>query len=348
MLWWNLRRLRSVNATPRRKAIAALGRSKSPKALGPLLKIVQEPVSDYATYNAWVVDRRKAVEALGELGDHGAVAILGKALRDAELAEVAVTALSRFGQHSITVLTASLIDGDVDFPLKRAIADQLTRIGWEPRSAVEKAWFFVVCGGYEQAAAIGQPAVDPLFAALPVSHHTPQVAKAILQADNQPSTKKRLADILIHFVMRFGGHKRLERGRTVHVGATSADEKDIPVVVALLKQMQDPRVSKLCPFMSVQDLGRKATCSECGKALKPLPSIFGRGQVVVLGSSSVDDYAQLAGSVCFPCAKVYCVECLATGVDRCPNCQGKAQPAFKKTLWELVERVRNELWIADN
>jgi len=83
----------------------------------------------------------------------------------------------------------------------------------------------------------------------------------------------------------------------------------------------------------------RPTCSGCSRDLKSTGSIFGSGQVVVFGDSvkqAQDDYAHFAGSICFSCRKVYCVECLRGQVDRCPNCHGEAKTAFKKTLRELA------------
>ena len=80
-------------------------------------------------------------------------------------------------------------------------------------------------------------------------------------------------------------------------------------------------------------------CSKCHQKLKETPSIFGRGQVVVLGGSveqAKDDYMHFAGSICFRCRAVFCAECLGDHVDKCPQCNGEAKTAYRKTLRELA------------
>lgn len=85
----------------------------------------------------------------------------------------------------------------------------------------------------------------------------------------------------------------------------------------------------------------RPACSQCGQKLRPTPSFFGKSQTVVLGGSvqqAKDDYAHFAGSICFQCRAVFCVECLGGHVDKCPRCHGEAKTAYRKTLKELARR----------
>jgi len=104
------------------------------------------------------------------------------------------------------------------------------------------------------------------------------------------------------------------------------------------------RLSELAPLADV-DQGQarinvdRPICSGCSLELKSTGSMFGSGQVVILGGGSTeqaqDDYTQFAGSLCFQCRKVFCPTCLGEQVDRCPVCRGEVMPAFKSALRKL-------------
>src|SRR5260370_36312409 len=64
-------------------------------------------------------------------------------------------------------------------------------------------------------------------------------------------------------------------------------------------------------------------CSQCKRPLKKTEAFFA-GQDT-----------HYAGSVCFSCIKVFCVNCLQGTVDRCPSCQSEAKTAYRNTLNEL-------------
>ena len=78
-------------------------------------------------------------------------------------------------------------------------------------------------------------------------------------------------------------------------------------------------------------------CSSCGKSLGEGASIFGGAQVISARPASEvqDDYTLFKGSICFQCQAVFCVECLAGRVDRCPKCQSATKPAYRRHLREL-------------
>jgi len=194
MLWWHLRKLQSADPRKRLEAIEALGHSRDADALGPLLEILQSPRE--GGFHS-VVERRKAAEALGKLRDPVAVVSLMGALKDPTLCEEATAALAQLGQESIRVLATTLINVETHPNFSYLIATILNRLTWSPNTDVEKAWSYSCLGKYDEAAALGWAAVQPLFTAL--SHRasdTPKIAEAILKADHAGTRRSELADAL--------------------------------------------------------------------------------------------------------------------------------------------------------
>lgn len=87
------------------------------------------------------------------------------------------------------------------------------------------------------------------------------------------------------------------------------------------------------------DVGGPA-CGGRSRAIESTGSIFGSCPVLVFGGSAGGargDCAHFAGSVCFNCRRVCCVDCLRGRVGLCASDHGEAGTSFKKTLRELGE-----------
>jgi HEAT repeat protein len=111
--------------------------------------------------------RRCAAESLGSTRAPEAVDALGAALADRERAvrEAAVRALAAVGtREAAAALLAALRSGDRE--LKALAADALRSFEWAPGDASERAAHAVVHGRYDEAAAEGAAAAEPLTAAL--------------------------------------------------------------------------------------------------------------------------------------------------------------------------------------
>jgi hypothetical protein len=150
-----------------------------------------------------------AMSALAKLEDTDAIPTLVEALKDTELSEFAVIALRSFSGAATPFLVPLLLNERLEPGQKRSVAELLAAAGWTATAPQEKIWFQVAKGKYWDAAAQGEAAVPPLFAAL-LSHYPDpsDIIHAILRADDQagaptrgylyagsPATRKRLVDL---------------------------------------------------------------------------------------------------------------------------------------------------------
>jgi len=128
--------------------------------------------------------RRKAAEALGDIGDVRAVEplIAELALRDGSLTsnrDEVTKALGKIGAPAVEPLIAALKDSNSN--VRAGAAGVLKQLGWQPPDIEIEVWFWVAGWEFDKCVKIGAPAVEPLIAALKdsygdVSH---QAAKAL-------------------------------------------------------------------------------------------------------------------------------------------------------------------------
>jgi HEAT repeat protein len=181
--------LRDRQAKLRETAIAALGAVGGDQAVAALAGTLRDDRSSVRQAGAAALARaagaaavpalagalghkdpttRKCVAAvLGTIDAPESAAALRQALadRDKPVREAAVDALATLGSRSaIAALVAELPSADRE--LKGTIAARLKAIAWSPADAAERVVHAALHGRYDEAAAEGAAAVDPLVAAL--------------------------------------------------------------------------------------------------------------------------------------------------------------------------------------
>jgi len=181
--------LRDKHAKLRESAIAALGAVGGDQALAALAETLKDDRSSVRQAGAAAVaraggakavpalkdalghkdptTRKCAAAALGAIDSGESVAALRQALGDREkpVREAAVDALGSLGSAAaIAALVAELPSADRE--LKGTIAARLKAMTWTPADPAERVVYAALHGRYDEAAAAGSAAVDPLVAAL--------------------------------------------------------------------------------------------------------------------------------------------------------------------------------------
>ncbi len=176
------------NIYNREAAARKLGKMGDPRAVEALCAGLKD--------EDWRV-RRSAALSLGKIGDRRAVKPLTFALRDEEFSvtEAASWALNNISTKYIEMLSIAHKDEndnsrkttmrtsgkigdkqaaeplraklrDKDWRVRKIAADELLKIGWQPKDEEEKAWFLVASRKWNKAGELGAPAVEPLITAL--------------------------------------------------------------------------------------------------------------------------------------------------------------------------------------
>ena len=115
-------------------------------------------------------NHRKAVEALGKIGDAQAVEPLINALQDSdyEVRRKAAEALGKIGDtRAVEPLINTLQDSNES--VRQEAVEALGKLGWQPGTDEQTAWYWIAKQDWEQCAALGTPAVEPLLAVLQAS-----------------------------------------------------------------------------------------------------------------------------------------------------------------------------------
>lgn len=185
-----MRRLRSKDAAARRHAAVKLYRRRDGRTVGPLLAALDDLSADV---------RAIAARTLGEIGHAGAIGPLIATLKDwhSEVRWAAMEALARLGSVAVEPLIAALTDqenvvrksaaevlgklkdaraieplvarlADDNYEVRRHAARALEAIGWQPQSAAHRALIGITGDKFDQVAAEGTAAVEPLLGALTV------------------------------------------------------------------------------------------------------------------------------------------------------------------------------------
>jgi len=121
----------------------------------------------HALKNADQEVRKQAVAVLGVLGDERSVEPLIGALKDGdtEVRRKAAWALGKIGDKRAT---GSLLEAlrDEDSDVRTKTASVLDHMGWKPADESEKAAFLIAAKKWDQIAALGDAAIEPLKARL--------------------------------------------------------------------------------------------------------------------------------------------------------------------------------------
>jgi hypothetical protein len=281
-----------------------------------------------------ITEQLAAIAALVELGDHlgGASVIphLINALRNLQIYKEAANALSHFGNLPIPQLQALLLDDRLPLRCKKSVAVLLTETGWHANTQVEKIWDCLSRGDFSGASGEGRVSVEPLFVVLrqvlqPYSLNVstehqdpPAIARAILRADSQSSTRTRLAD-------QFVETARYRLDTTTELDKNWGLE-EIPVILSVLEELGDPRGRKLEAEVAVRS-GRPASprtgisrcryirCGNCG-AVYAKDTILDswRAALMFSGGTTV-----VSGTRTCKCGKVMQVQDIYDGAHDLPR-----------------------------
>jgi len=161
----------------RRFAPAWLGKTGDSRAVGPLIEHLRGRTRRHTpartTTEDWCLAKAEAAEALGKIGDPGAVKALLEELkypaRDADERRVeraATEALAKIAGGSPEGLQELVhaLKGSSD--LRSQAAEALKQLAWQPRDTEEQAWYLLAQGDREGLAGLGEKAAGPLTQAL--------------------------------------------------------------------------------------------------------------------------------------------------------------------------------------
>jgi HEAT repeat protein len=127
MLWWTLRKLKSKNWVEKLRTIEKLGDSRDPRVVEPLIAELT---------NSSGKIRVAAAVALGQIGDTRAIEPL----------------IAAFNDPSNEV--------------RAVVVRALDALGWQPVDDTHRALWAIALGRWEEAVALGTPAIEPLAIAL--------------------------------------------------------------------------------------------------------------------------------------------------------------------------------------
>jgi HEAT repeat protein len=190
VLWWTLQRLRSNNAAVRQRAVVKLYKLRDMRTVEPLVSALTDLSSDVRTI---------AARTLGEIGHPRGLGPLVAALRDwhSEVRWAAMEALVKIGSAAVEPLIVALTDADNvvrksaaevlgrlndtraiepllarftdgNYEVRRQAARALEAQGWQPQDPVHRALVGITTDQFDQVAAEGAAAVEPLLGALTV------------------------------------------------------------------------------------------------------------------------------------------------------------------------------------
>lgn len=151
------------NSNVRREAAEALGKIEDTKAVGPLIRALNDNSDNVRENVAW---------ALGKIGGVKAVESLIGALKDNEkdVISVVVEALVKIGESSVETLVVALKDRCESIRIN--VADVLDKLGWSPTDQVEQTSYFLTVEDWDalkimdKLIKIGKPATETLIDAL--------------------------------------------------------------------------------------------------------------------------------------------------------------------------------------
>ncbi len=165
--------------------VAALRYSDEERASAAeaLVKIGEAAVEPLAAAlkdsNASESVRACAAKALGQIGNPRAIEPLIEALNDSDWRWVrpsVVEALVKIGEAAVEPLVAVLRDSDVY--LRASIVGVLQSLGWQPSNGSDRAIFAVARREFNEAAQMGEVAIEPLAAALKDSDYNVRIKVA--------------------------------------------------------------------------------------------------------------------------------------------------------------------------
>ena len=199
------------------EAVQALGRERDPRAVEPLVSVLQDE-------NENMFKRCAAAEALGKIRDPGALEPLIAALQDknAQVRKKAAEGLGGMGEMGIPPLLTALKDKDKYVCFEAAF--KLRHLGVEDPRVL--AWCSVMGRHWEEAAAQGEAAIEPLIAVLYEEETHPYAAIALGKigapavepliaalAWGNPTTVRRRAALALGYIADPGAIEALTAAR---------------------------------------------------------------------------------------------------------------------------------------
>jgi len=165
--------LQDARSSVRQLAVQSLARSAAPGSIGALTPALEH--RDPAT-------RRSAIDALADTKGAEAAGALSRLTRDGDrsVREAAVRGLIRHGSSDAIDGLITVFEGQ-DRDLRQLAAAGLKGLDWRPSTPAQRALRAILLGDYLAAAAEGEPAVEPLAAAL-IGDKSPAVRKAVTEA----------------------------------------------------------------------------------------------------------------------------------------------------------------------
>lgn len=188
-LWWKARPLHSQDAGARVKAVGRLAKTGASQAVAPLLEALEDRDEEV---------RLRAAEALGQSQATRAIAPLVELLlheTDSEVCEAVTGALQSLdSERAARLLFAALAGGDA--AVRHSAATALRDICWNRLSDGERALVSITKQAWEEAAAFGAAAIEPLEVTLregtqSAKRHAAEALASIPGAAT-PHTLKRL------------------------------------------------------------------------------------------------------------------------------------------------------------
>ncbi len=152
-----IRDLKDEDEGVRDAAVKALVNIGEP-AVEPLIEALKDGNANF---------RYMAAEALEEIGDRRAVEPLIEALKDKDFT-VRGMAASALGNIKDARAVEPLIKAlkDEGRTVRSSAAEALEKIAWQPKDNVEKAYYLIALGQWDELVKLGKPAVEPLIEAL--------------------------------------------------------------------------------------------------------------------------------------------------------------------------------------
>ena len=188
----------------RREATKALGQIGDPQAVEALAGALEDG-------DSWV--RREAAEALGKIGDPRAVEALAAALddSDSQVRVWAASSLKQIGDQRAAEALLGALDHEDSWMRARA-ASALEQMG-VPLDLPTKVLGLLSGQRWEEAAALGEAAVEPLVVALESQYLVicQGAAKALGQIGDPRATKGLIAALGPHDALRIAASEALEK-----------------------------------------------------------------------------------------------------------------------------------------
>ena len=297
--------------------------------------------------------RRDAASALGEIKDEKAINLLINFLghNDKNVRKRAVRILGEIkDEKALRSLTNALEDKN-KYVRKEAIK-AVNKLGWQPKTDVEKAIFYIAQGDFSNVSSLGESAIQPLIDILGSNSKNlrKEAIKALLKIREREAVQRSVIDALKN------------KDEKVRDGAilvlNNFDTKEAQEAIKVYKELDFKKRGRKHISLSKgmwDELAsdKNLTCDHCGK--KPL---LKKGDIIPIGtyglsggftpetmytkwkgkSYSLEELQKILDQTtydraveCTSCGKVICVGCvdkygISTSIGKgCPDCGSKLE-----------------------